>query len=69
MTRYTMELSIMGWLHKYHPDIHSALHSGMILAKDPECIEAMRSPRGLEQWLKRHHPTAYKEWEAARKRR
>lgn len=63
-----MEVTLMGWLHAHHPDIHLELGRGMILERDPECIDAMSSPRGLEQWLKRHYPAADKEWEADKKR-
>lgn len=62
-----MEGSIMQWLGDHHPDIHMELGRG-IVEGDPERMEAMSSPSGLEEWLKRHHPAAYTEWEAASSR-
>ena len=53
--------TIIGWLGHHYPHIHDELFMGIIV-KDPSRIEAMSSPQGAEEWLKRNYPAVYNEW-------
>lgn len=55
------------WLADRHPDITENLFMG-IVDGDPGCKEAMSSPEALEEWIRRHHPDVFDEWQSDARR-
>lgn len=56
--------TIMTWLGEHHPELTSELLMGVV-EHDNTRMEAMRSPKKLEKWLKHHHRHEFAEWKTA----